>query len=341
MKALVVPEAGRLELRDVPVPRIGPYDALVRIEVCGICNSTDHKLIEGTMGWAPPFPFVLGHESVGRVVEAGPRVRRFRVGDRVTRPIYRAPEDASHGARYNAAMGGFAEYGIVRDAQAMAEDGDPSLLGDYNALRQLVVPEHLSARDAALCISLGETASVLRHLPNPHGLRVAVAGTGVAGLAFVLWLKLAGASRVVAIGRREERLRRAREVGADAVVDTRQASGGAGVASILRDVAGGPLGLLLEATGNAPLAEALLPALSEDGAACAYGVPPAGTRYHPRWRNATVEEHLSYAWVAGLLARGWVRPEWFASHELPFDDAVAAFAEADRGGVLKGFLTLR
>jgi NADPH:quinone reductase-like Zn-dependent oxidoreductase len=99
---------------------------------------------------------------VGRVVQVGNKVRKFKVGDRVTRPIY-VP---SQGESVNSAMGGFAEYGIVADAQSLADDSDTSLLEDCNALRQIVVPPHLSTRDAALCISLSETASVLRHLPR-------------------------------------------------------------------------------------------------------------------------------------------------------------------------------
>jgi L-iditol 2-dehydrogenase len=319
---------------ELQIPQVGPYTALVRIETCGICNSTDHKLIEGTMGWAPPFPIILGHESVGRVMEVGPKVRRFKVGDRVTRPIYLPPDGADNGGHYNAAMGGLAEYGIVRDAMAMAEDGDPSLRGDYNALRQNVVPEHLGARDAALAISLAETASVLRHLPNARGLKIVVAGTGVAGLAFMLWFKLAGA-RVIALGRRAERLQKARELGTDDVIDTRQS----GFMDSLREAAGGAVDGLIEATGDAPLAEQILGALAPDGFACAYGVPPTGTKYASRWRTAVVEEHLSYDWVADLLARGWVKPEWFVSHEWEFRDVLRAFEQAARGEVLKGFVT--
>jgi hypothetical protein len=40
----------------VATPQINAYQELVQIEMCGLCNSTDHKLIEGTMYWAPPFP---------------------------------------------------------------------------------------------------------------------------------------------------------------------------------------------------------------------------------------------------------------------------------------------
>lgn len=332
MQALIVREAGKLELADIPSPRIGAYDALVKIEVCGICNSTDHKLIEGKMFWAPPFPIVLGHESVGTVVEASKKVRKFKVGDRVTRPLAFWP---GSGGGLNVAMGGFAEYGIVRDGLAMATDGDRSLAEDYNVQRQLIVPAHLQPAEASLAISLAETASVFRHLPNLRGKSVVIAGTGVVGLAFGLWAKLSGAT-VVTVGRRAERLKLARQLGADAAISTQDANW----LSQIREAAGGPVSGILEATGDAPLAEQLLSVLDPQGFAVAYGVPPTGVSYSSRWQNANVEEHLSFAWVADLMARGWVKPEWFISRVWPLREAVAAFEQVEQGKVIKGFIRM-
>src|SRR5215217_6389139 len=116
MNSLVVPVAGKVRVADIPCPRPTEYQALVRMEACGFCNSTDQKLVEGTMFWAPPFPLILGHESVGRVIEIGSKVTKFRIGDLVTRPIYIAPPE---GCDYHPASGGFAEYGIVQDLPAM------------------------------------------------------------------------------------------------------------------------------------------------------------------------------------------------------------------------------
>jgi threonine dehydrogenase-like Zn-dependent dehydrogenase len=330
MKALVVPRQGCLELRDIAEPDPGPYDALVRMDVCGMCNSTDAKLIEGTMFWAPPFPFVLGHESVGTVIAVGSKVRSFKVGDRVTRPLAFWP-----GSRpdLDVAMGGFAERGIVRDGAAMAADGDSSLADNYTVLRQIVVPPSLGSRDAALAISLSETASVLRHLPNLRGKTVVVAGTGVTGLAFTLWAKLAGGF-VLTLGRRAERLAHAARLGADGTFDTRDPH----YLDAIRRAAGGAVDGMIEATGDAMLAETLLAVLKPDGFASAYGVPPTGTSYHPRWTASVVEEHLSFGWVADLLVRGWVKPEWFVSHEWSMDDAPRAFREVQAGEVTKGFV---
>jgi len=330
MKALIVPKAGQLELTEIPQPEIGPFDALVRNECCGICSSTDAKLIDGLMSWPPPFPIILGHESCGTVVETGAKVRRYRVGDRVTRSIAFWP-----GTRpgLNIAMGGFAEYGMVRDAAALAAEGDSSLLNDYNAQRQLVAPPHLDPIETALAISLSETASVLRHLPNLRGKTVGVAGTGVAGLAFILWCKMAGA-RVIAIGRRATRLEEAKQVGADLILNTTQGD----AAENLRNLASGPVDGLIEATGDAPLANRLLQALAKDGFATAYGVPPTGASYDKRWISASVEEHLDFPWVADLLHRGWIESTWFVSHVWSFDEVIRAFDEVRQGKVKKGFI---
>lgn len=330
MKALVVPTAGRLEIQEIAEPQIGPYDALVRNECCGICNSTDTKLIDGKMFWAPPFPFVLGHESCGTVVEVGSKVRRYHVGDRVTRTLAFWP-----GSRQdlNAAMGGFAEFGVVRDAEAMAADGDPSLLEDYNTQRQLVVPAGIGPVEASLAISLSETSSLLRHLPNLRGRKVVVAGTGVAGLAFVFWCKLAGAT-VIALGRRKERLDEAISLGADMALGTTDGN----IVEKLRDACKGNVDGLIEATGDAPLANSLLETLADDGFAAAYGVPPTGVSYDARWKNLPVEEHLAFAWVCDLIRRGWIKPSWFVSNTWDFAEVIRAFGEVRKGRVKKGFI---
>jgi len=326
MKALVVSSTGTIEIADIARPEIGPYEALVRIEVCGICNSTDTKLIDGTMVWGPPPPFVIGHESVGIVVETGSKVTSFHIGDRVTRPVYVDPT-----GKYRSANGGIAEFGIVRDARAMASDGDSSLMGDYNALRQLVVPKGLSPIAAALAISLSEVASLLDDLPSVAGKTILVAGTGIAGLGFAFWSKLAGA-RTIVLGRRASRLEIAQRLGADVAIDTSEPGWTDRV---------GMVDGVLEASGVVALARQLPALVKEGGFKLAYGVPPKGEGYDSSlWQTADVKEHLRYAWVADLLARGWVRPEWFVSHEWPFDKALTAFDEVRAGDVLKGYLRL-
>src|SRR5579871_2060026 len=73
------------ELVDIPVPRPGRAELLVRIAACGICGSDLH-IYEWELGaerFAPRLPMVLGHEPAGEVVEVGPEAGRFKPGDRV------------------------------------------------------------------------------------------------------------------------------------------------------------------------------------------------------------------------------------------------------------------
>jgi propanol-preferring alcohol dehydrogenase len=86
MKAMVLGaakpvEKGPLELRDVPVPEVGPEDILIKVRCCGVCH-TDLHIVTGEL---PPrrLPVVPGHEVVGTVERAGERAGRFAVGQRV------------------------------------------------------------------------------------------------------------------------------------------------------------------------------------------------------------------------------------------------------------------
>jgi threonine dehydrogenase-like Zn-dependent dehydrogenase len=324
MRALVVTEPGKFGWQDVPEPKLGPYDALVDIEACGICSSTDRKLIDVRMSWQPPPPFVLGHEAVGRVTAVGDRVHRFAVGDRVTRPVAWWPGEGPMGI----GIGGFAERGIVRDHLSMANDGDMSLIGEYLPERQVVLPGWLAPESAVLGVTLAETASVLASLPVLRHRRVAVTGTGCAGLSFVLWAKLAGA-HVTLLGRRTDRLEKARELGADRTIDIRDPEW----PMLLGD--GGRIDVAIETTCAPDVAGPLARLLPEKGLACAYGAPPEGESYATRWITASVNEHLAWPWVADLLRRGWIDPAWFITHRFAADDVASAFDAVARGEVVK------
>ena len=70
MKGLFVVTKNSLGVLELEVPQLGDYDALVQVEACGICNSTDWKIIEGRFKKGS-FPILLGHESAGRVIKIG------------------------------------------------------------------------------------------------------------------------------------------------------------------------------------------------------------------------------------------------------------------------------
>src|SRR5215467_13306748 len=85
MKAAVVERADCLVVKDIPQPVPGDYDALCELLYGSICTGTDQHIIADKFIWKIKYPLILGHESIGRVVAIGRRVRHLKVGDLVTR----------------------------------------------------------------------------------------------------------------------------------------------------------------------------------------------------------------------------------------------------------------
>ncbi len=347
MRALAIEKPGALSglaLRDIPAPKPGKYEALVRIRGCGLCATTDWEIIKGKQPFHDAYPAILGHEAVGEVVEAGAGVESFRPGDLVTRPVAIWPGETRDGLA--SGWGGFAEYGIVRDARAMARAGDPSLENDYTALRQRVVPAGMAVADAVLAISLAETASWFRHLPPVAGKRVAIGGTGIAGLGMVLWSLFAGAETVVVLGRRTVRLDLAKRLGATHGVDVTQGVSGDIPARVREANGGHGADLFLEAVGLPDQVEVGLSCLAPGGTVAIYGVPE-GQRYSLAWGagpgNARVaqypaEEHLAYDWVARMIARGAIPASLLMTHRWTLAQYAEAFSAVADGSVVKGWI---
>jgi alcohol dehydrogenase, propanol-preferring len=85
MPAMVLEAPGQpLKYLEVPVPRPGPEQVLIRVQACGVCR-TDLHIVDGELT-EPKLPLILGHEIVGTVAALGDQVNKFRVGDRIGVP---------------------------------------------------------------------------------------------------------------------------------------------------------------------------------------------------------------------------------------------------------------
>jgi propanol-preferring alcohol dehydrogenase len=85
MRAMLLAEPRKpLELADVPIPRPGPDQVLIKIHACGVCR-TDLHVFDGELP-KPKLPLILGHEIVGEVVDSGQRAKQFSPRDRVGVP---------------------------------------------------------------------------------------------------------------------------------------------------------------------------------------------------------------------------------------------------------------
>ena len=122
MKGAVTDGKGNIWIQDVPKPVIGDYECLCKIDCCATCTGTDMMSINGTISWAQQdrYPALIGHESVGVVIETGKKVRNIKAGDRFLRPAAWYPGEYKEGLF--SMMGGYAQYGIVTDTEALLQD---------------------------------------------------------------------------------------------------------------------------------------------------------------------------------------------------------------------------
>ncbi|GAA1663394.1 alcohol dehydrogenase catalytic domain-containing protein [Fodinicola feengrottensis] len=208
MRAAVLYGPGDLRVVDRPVPRPGPEDVLVRVEMCGACG-TDLKIVDGHFPQTPPFgEFTPGHEWTGVVVETGSTVDEFQPGDRVCIEAHRGCGRCAnclvgrytaclnygnpakgHRASGMTANGGFAEY-VVHHVSAL-----------YH------LPAELSAEDAVLITTAG-TGLYGLDVAGGYivGQDVAIFGPGPVGLMTAQVCRAMGAARVILVGTRPSRL---------------------------------------------------------------------------------------------------------------------------------------
>ncbi len=213
MRAARFHESGRpLAVEDIDPPRPGPGEVLLDVAAAGVCGTELH-FIDGLLTPARA-PITLGHEVAGIVAELGAGVRDVMVGDAVAVHYFHACGrcarcrtgddhlcDAPLGFLAFSTDGGFAEQVVVPTSAVVP------------------VPEGLSLRDAAsLCCS----ATTALHAADVAAVEpeqtAVVYGVGGVGLALVQVLRNRGA-RVVAVGRRPDKLALAEELGADVVVN--------------------------------------------------------------------------------------------------------------------------
>lgn len=335
MKAFAVFEPEKMGFVDIPIPEPGDYEALVKIEACVICNSTDLMIIKTSFGCG--FPLILGHESIGKVIKAGKKVRHLKVGDMVTR-ANAVPE--GYNKEFNSGFGGFAEYGVVKDAASMREDGfdEDSLRWVHN---KVVAPE-LSLEQASLVIALSETASCLMQFEPLEGKNVVVMGTGIAGLSMVLFSKIMGVKKVICIGRRKERLEVAKKLGADAGF----LAGDENLNNkIMKLTENSGADHILEASGNFNVFKNGFPFLKNGGTVAIYGVPEKpfiiDTYNAPKSFKVftfSPNEQIATEYVCDLLKQSKIPADVLLTHKWSFGQLPEALEIVRRGEVLKGIV---
>ena len=194
MRAVAVRQfRARSEVMDLPEPVPGAGELLVRVEFAGM-NPFDWKIADGLFEGHRPhlFPLVLGVDACGIVESVGPRVHRFRPGERVVGQFLHDP----------VGRGTYAERTVVPEGLGIIRTPDP-----------------LPPDEAAALPTAGMTAlAAVDTLNLPAGSTVVIAGASGGIGSFATQLEAASGVRVVALAR-ESSSSRVRSLGAEEVVD--------------------------------------------------------------------------------------------------------------------------
>jgi L-gulonate 5-dehydrogenase len=212
LRAAVFTALKKIECRDIPQPTVRPGEALIEVHYCGICGSDVAGFQHGDP-FAGPYPYVVGHEASGIIVELGSETDRFRVGDKVVYEITLGCGECRpcREGRYEDCQdikiigghlqGAFAEYIKV----------------PYHLIYKL--PESMSLKLASVCepYTIGARACAKGNVgPND---RVLVLGAGNIAFCAAAVAKERGAKTFLA-ARNQMRLERAKLFGPDAVINT-------------------------------------------------------------------------------------------------------------------------
>jgi alcohol dehydrogenase len=345
MHALVYHGPGQRSWEAVPDRRIeAPTDAIVRIDTSTICG-TDLHILKGDVPTVTPGR-ILGHEAVGTVVEVGSAVTTFAPGDHVLVSCIsscgrcRFCKEGHPGLC--AGGGGWILGHLIDGLQAefaRVPFADTSM---YKVPAGLTDEQVLFLADI---LPTGFEVGVLNGGVKP-GDSVAIVGAGPIGLATIMTARLYTPAQIIAIDLADARLERAREFGADVVVNNGREDA---VARIMELTGGVGVDVAVEAVGVPQTFELCTELIRPGGRVANVGVHghPATLHLETLWiRDVTVTTGLVDATTTAMLLRliegGRLDPTPFATHRFALGDTEAAydvFADAANTQALKVVLS--
>lgn len=246
MKAVRFSGPEKIEYTDVPKPQINDTEVLVRVKAAGICG-TDLELLTGDMphikNGFTTYPLIPGHEWAGQIEEVGSQVQGFGVGDRVTGDVSLGCGNCEmcKTGRYNLCPNRVVVGSYRNKDGAFAE----YIKMPYRNLFKL--PETISYEEAALAEPAATAAYGIMRAKIGFGDTVLAIGDGPIGQLAMQCAKIAGASKVIAVGSWDEKLDIARQLAADVVLHYKRDDI---VAQVLEYTDGEGADVILETSGN-------------------------------------------------------------------------------------------
>jgi NDMA-dependent alcohol dehydrogenase len=364
-KAVICREINKpvvVETIDVAGPRAG--EVMIKLAACGVCHS-DFSATNGTIPFPPPL--ILGHEGAGVVLEAGPGVTDFKVGDHVLSSFVTMcgichyctigrPALCDVGAKTLYTL----PTGDLRTADA---SGAPlnvfsgcGVMAEYATLstRSIIkIPQDAPMQQAALVgcgVMTGFCAATNTARVEP-GASVAVFGCGGVGLSAIQGAAVSGAGMIVAIDIDDFKLGLAAQMGATHTINSK---GEENLVKALKKLTGGGVDYAFECVGSGELVATAYGTLRKGGKAIVVGVAKPKDMTTIRTASLTFEEKTitgSYFGSArpredaprilGLYKSGRVKLDELITRTYSIDEAPEAFADLEAGRNARGVIVFQ
>ncbi|HUT12466.1 MAG TPA: zinc-binding dehydrogenase [Thermoguttaceae bacterium] len=340
MRAVAVVEPGRVEVVEIPEPTPGPYQVRIKTEAACLCNATDGKLVAGHFPGVENYPLLLGHESAGIVDAVGPKVRNFHVGDRAIGGLLFDIGDP----QYSSGWGGFCQYTIANDHDAMVEDGVNDEAHGWFEVHEIQRPvaADIPVEAAVMLCTWREVYGGFGDFNLQRGDDILVFGAGPVGLSFVKFGKLLGLGYIGVVDPLPHKREKALAMGADAVFAPDSPE-----LMKLADTRGRRLDAVIDAVGSPAIVNAALPLVKMGGSMCVYGViadaefvlqkgkgPYNFNLYMHQWPTRS-RERAAQESLCDWIRQGKISAAEYITHDFPLEQVGEALAAVSRGEVIK------
>ena len=332
MKALVLEEAGKLNIRDIELPQeVGTDDVKIRIHTVGICGSDVHYYKHGRIGdYVLKKPMVLGHEGAGVVTEIGSNVKNLVVGDRVCMEPG-VPDFKSRASKLGI-------YNLDPAVTFWATPPDHGILTPtvvHPSAFTFKVPDNVSFAEAAMVepFAVGmQAASKAKVTPGDVAV---VTGAGTIGIMVALAALAAGCSKVFISDLSAEKLAIAGQY--DGIVPVNVTTENL-VSRVLEETDSWGADVIFEASGAVSIFEDIFRAVRAGGAMVLVGLPAEKPVFDVNAaisRELRIETVFRYANVfdraLNLIASGKVDLKPLISDTYTFEQSIEAFERAAEG----------
>jgi L-iditol 2-dehydrogenase len=327
MKAAFIEKPFDMKFINTGEPLISSPDEIkIRIAFTGICGSEVHAY-KGTHPTRLP-PIISGHESSGHIVEIGPAVKDFKVGDRVIIEPQKACGKCPDCLR--------GDYNVCPDKAVLGTIKWQGSFGEYIVAPErsvLHLPDHIPLEEGALAEPLAVAAHAVRISAVRLGASVLIQGCGPIGISLLTMCRRAGAGKIIMTDISQYNMDVARQMGADVLINAAKTNV---VQAVLSETSGEGAEIVFMAIGNPEILNEAVQCTKRYGQimeVAHFGSEPPFDARRYRWKELSMQGSYMFVRkdfeiVLTALASAQINVKPMISKIVPIEECTAAMKMA-------------